>query len=1410
MKTLNLRFLGILVLGVVILGAAFHFLHGFQVRANADVFLRKAQDAMESGEKWEAIRNLQRYLGLARKDDDAMADLGVLLADVGAHGQAYQMLEEVLRRDGGRTEVRRRLVDVAIELRRFSDARVHLEKLLEISPADHKLLAQMGRCYAAGGEYAKAVESYTKAIESKPDQVEVYARLADVYRIGMERPGEADRWMRRMVEANPDSAEAHVRWGRRLKATRRLDEAAGAASKALTLAPEDADALVLAVQCAVEREEFDDGRQYANRLIELHPHRIEGYTALANIEAHAGDQDEAIRCLKRGREANPKQVDLLWMLGLQYREAGQLDEAEQTVEQLIEAEYPLPRISYLEARIDLAKGNWLAAQQRLERIRGELTQWPDLLKRVDLCLGECYHQLGNADQQLTAYRRAVQADPLWIPARVGLASALLSTGRIEEALQEFRQLMRMDRAPAAGWIDLARLVVLKNLRLDPADRDWFEAERLIEFAERANPDNASVPILRAEVFVAQDRMQDAEVLLQESQEKYAEDTDLQLALAALAQRQRDWERAEKLLDKARSELGDSVALRLARAQCIVRRHGREGAETLRTLANGIENLPKEELPELWAGLAMASLSVEDYAHARGLCQRLSKADPNNLRVWLLLFDLALRAEDDSGMDRVLGEIGRIEGQGPLWRYGRALHVTLQGNESLLPQALELLADAGVSRPAWSRVPFLAAKIHEMLDEEEQALKQYTRAIELGERNTTAIRRAIELLTDRQRFLEADRLIRRLEEQYNPFSASLARLAAEVSLRLDNFDRALEIARQAAADSKEYRDHIWLGQVLSILGQRAKREGRIADSEGMLKEAEKELRRAIGFAPEATDAWVAIIGFFARTDQSHKAEQAIAEAQQHIPEGMGPLALAQCYEVMGRLEEAEANYQEALAAASSDSNVIRQVAQFYLRTGRPRPAEMQMRRITAGEVEAEEADLVWGRRALALILSERGGYENLKQGLALVEENLARADPAVEDQRAKAHLLSAHPKRRQRDEAIAILEDVVQHRRVSTPRDRFVLARLYLAKGDWSNANRHMRQLLASHGGELQYVAAYVEMLLNRKEIQEAELWMRQLQRIAASEFTTARLRSQLLYHRARHDDSIGILKQFLDKPDVDEADRPARMERVAAALAELALRAQGAGESEAAAKYTQEAEALYRRLMEKKPTSGVVLAAFLARMDRVDEALALVEQAWEESRPEILAATLVVLLQETNATPSELERTEALLRKALEKYDRPTGLLMTQADLRTFQGRCDEAEALYREILTKGKNAEAMNNLALLLAVQGKQLEEARRLIEEAIELAGPTVNLLDSRALVWMALGKPEKAIEDLNEIATEGIPVSVLFHLAQALQQADRNKEAQRLLAKVEELGLKPELLHPLERPAYARLKAVLALKP
>ena len=42
-------------------------------------------------------------------------------------------------------------------------------------------------------------------------------------------------------------------------------------------------------------------------------------------------------------------------------------------------------------------------------------------------------------------------------------------------------------------------------------------------------------------------------------------------------------------------------------------------------------------------------------------------------------------------------------------------------------------------------------------------------------------RLVQLLIDRQRYVEADRVIRRLEQQQTPFSADLGRVASELSL-----------------------------------------------------------------------------------------------------------------------------------------------------------------------------------------------------------------------------------------------------------------------------------------------------------------------------------------------------------------------------------------------------------------------------------------------------------------------------------------------------------------------------------------------------------------------------------------------------------------------------------------------------
>ena len=152
-------------------------------------------------------------------------------------------------------------------------------------------------------------------------------------------------------------------------------------------------------------------------------------------------------------------------------------------------------------------------------------------------------------------------------------------------------------------------------------------------------------------------------------------------------------------------------------------------------------------------------------------------------------------------------------------------------------------------------------------------------------------------------------------------------------------------------------------------------------------------------------------------------------------------------------------------------------------------------------------------------------------------------------------------------------------------------------------------------------------------------------------------------------------------------------------------------------------------------------------------------------------------------------------------------LLLGIAQACASQERYPEAEAFYREVIRKNSRAfRAMNNLAVILALQRIKLPEALKLANRAIELAGPAAPLLDSRASVYMAVGQPRKALDDLNTaIAEQPTPVRC-FHQAQAYQQNEQREAARNAMKKAQQLGLRVEMLEPLERPAYKKLLKLL----
>src|SRR5690606_1322395 len=119
-----------------------------------------------------------------------------------------------------------------------------------------------------------------------------------------------------------------------------------------------------------------------------------------------------------------------------------------------------------------------------------------------------------------------------------------------------------------------------------------------------------------------------------------------------------------------------------------------------------------------------------------------------------------------------------------------------------------------------------------------------------------------LLFAQGRFVEADEVVRKLQEQRTPFTSELTRVASQVSLQLENFDRALSLAEEWAEKSNSQDDHIWLAQMYGITGQ--------------TELAEQEFRKAIAMAPEKPAAWVALVQMYGRAGDKEAGARTIAE------------------------------------------------------------------------------------------------------------------------------------------------------------------------------------------------------------------------------------------------------------------------------------------------------------------------------------------------------------------------------------------------------------------------------------------------------------------------------------------------------------------------------------------------------
>jgi tetratricopeptide (TPR) repeat protein len=550
-----------------------------------------------------------------------------------------------------------------------------------------------------------------------------------------------------------------------------------------------------------------------------------------------------------------------------------------------------------------------------------------------------------------------------------------------------------------------------------------------------------------------------------------------------------------------------------------------------------------------------------------------------------------------------------------------------------------------------------------------------------------------------------------------------------------------------------------------------------------------------------------------------------------------MALAQCCDLMGQAYEAEKNepakvkwygeaekwYVKDRADQPNDLPATRRLTDFFIRTKQLEKVSSLLNEILKSGNGKNGDITVWARRMLALTLASGTDPKRLKEALSLVEPRDQTGQPdakAVEeptDQRILVKVLVAQKTPEHRQEAIKVLQSLVAQS-LATGDDRFYLAQLTEAGGDWPGARELYRELVRT--GNVRdpeslnhlpiYLSQFASDLLQRhragddQDLAEAEDVIGKLKRLQPDTLAVLILEVELYRVRKQLDKVNELVRRFANRSKLTLEELKAQAER-----------AERLGQFDVAGK-------LYEGIVDRwpdLPQGKMALVAFLGRRGRVKDALDRCEPLWRTAEdPEVLAAlSFGVLFASGNSKdpsskyPAQLSRVADWLEQAVAKNPKSTPLLLRLGNLREQQGRYPEAEELYKQAIANGdRGGTSHNNLAWLMTLKDGKVKEALVLINQAIARKGPQLSaFLDTRGVVYLTAGEKQRAIKDFEDAVAGDPTPDKLFHLAQAYLQVHDKEKAKQTLEKAKSKGLGPSTLHALEVPAYDKVVTELGLK-
>ena len=1447
-KRLNVRVLIAVLAVVVVTVVAVVIVHRTQVRRNADVLVRLARAKQQEGNAQEALALYSRYLAYRPDDADAQAEFARLMIEFAEkptatkddRGFAYRVLETAVRKNPDDLLLRRRLADWMLRFGRFGDASQELAILREriaAAPPESTDSADLdldgvdllrARARTGSGRFEEAAAAaaaiigfdlQTKAfdVDAAPKTGGAFGAasvfLANLLTTKLKSPNSGLAVLEHLTTTQPQDAGAWLALAAWHHSQGNMAKATAAFRSAASLAPDDPAVVFADLELAVSEKRYDVAEKIANRASTLFPDDERTYRGLASVAMQRRDFEAAISVLRKGLEAQPGHAALLRMLGDILLQSGRLDEAEETIETFVKQQGDKrPAAGLLQARLLMARNRWLPAQQKLEAVRPLAAESDQLTRQIDLLLGQCYEKLGQFDEQLAANQRVLLRDHESLVARIGVATALMASGKPDAARSEFETIAaslppdRLSSLPEV-WSPLVQLRIADQMKRPPANRDFSEVDRLLDLLEQSpTVSDMQLALLRADLLVRQDDPSAAfEILRQQVAAQPSKPAPL-AALTILTLREQGPAAARELLDTAPADVADDPQLLAVRAQIAARTPKEESATALSQLEAKALALPNDRAFRLLSTIASIHRGMGEQEQAERVWGAALEKSPDAIPIRMAMLEMACEQGAVEKAQAAANEISRLTGPtSPQSRVAAAATLVLgvrvpqakaaaasavaaesadvavlsRAESEQLDAARNLLIEAENDRPGWSQIQQLFAEIASLQGDMPTAIERLQRATQLGPANSAVIRQLVSLLYLSGRIEEAqDALAMVGPDGLN----GLERLSAEIDLRMGQFDEAVAVAERALNSDRRNTpgDLVWFGQLFA----RAGKSDRALDV----------LRRAVEVDPHRQEGWMALLLTEVATGDARAAERTVSRGTETLSPPQRQLFLAQGHELFGRIDDAERSFREAIAASPGNPTAMRSLAAFLVRQGRLTSAREQLRTIIAmtADDSATKRVKIWARRLLADLTSQTGNYRDIERALALLDENADQDGQLTsEDLAMQIAILAPRPEPASWRRALSLIEKLASLQPLSTAQ-RTQKAQLLEQLGQWNESRDELLSIASATNTPPAFHALLIEKLLLHKDLDAARIWLKTLaDRIPDAPIVTV-LQAKVALAENNREAAVAATRKLMPEAPMSP-DVAGRLGGLSALLEELGLNAA--------------ADQMFAEFAAVSTDGVIARVGFLARAQRTDEALDLLEASWNKIPQEnLLRAALASLQSQASAaTPQQIGRISQWFEKARRQDPDSPSLAMLFADFVGTTGGHDDILATYRSLLDRKdlspqQAAVVANNLAFHLATPATAAE-AERLIARALTDLGPHPDVLDTRGVILLEKGRAQEAVADLNE-AILAPTATKYIHLASALVSDRQMDAARKAFAAAKKLGFSP---HHLSAGDQERLKAI-----